>query len=755
MSFQEGDILTGLDGMLQWRVLPKNPQSTALFDITNLRSGEPFFKPTQWLEDEIDEGRLRVAAGNGNARRTDNMVGYASRTHGRFASVLDTARLLTPQGRWAAFIELRESDPKVTYKTFMKVVRLWFASGGVPDAMLPSWDRCGPDPLDASNLESISLADAKRACREKALELDLDASPMPTQIAVPRKDGKPRKRAVPRLATLYTVDRPTLRVFIDHWKTLKVKAGRTLVKAYKDMCIEVFSSLDPLGKRVYWDPRRIPSLRQFRDWYEKLHDYKTRRLDKVREKDFDTKEREELGNEFTAGITAGAVGSGDATIWNVGLRSRFVTREVIGPAVVFRIRDKRTSMLLGIAVGFESASWSGFATAIANCYEDKVAFCAKYGITITAEEWPVRGLPASIEADCGETDNTKPDYFIAATGVRFKNIIGGRPDMKPGIESDWRTLQVSMNGDTPGALVERWQEATQREWRVRSVMDVDQFMHNLLVIELDRMKQMREGILLPAEMVAAGANSSSLSMWRWHIENHGGGLRSVDPDKTTLSLLDREPGSITAGGVMFRGISYLAGELVAKHSFARAKREGSRQVTIAFDPRLVDTVYILEGNRSVIKCKLNMKLEHQQDYVGKSFAEVKALRAKEDVDAASYALTAYQSSLSTREATLNMVKEGQEQTKQATSAKLAPATQMRGLKKNRERERFSHSPGQALQPYAGEPPEQPPAKVVPIDRPKPSRPAFGSLFSSMIAELSEQSKNGTDTSTTPKEAQRD
>jgi len=754
VSFQELDILTGHDGMLQWRVMVKQSHSTVLFDVTDLHSGEPFSKPTQWLEDQIEDGHLKKAVPQGTARTTDNMVDYARRTHARFARVLETTRLLTPAGRSAAFQELRLTDTKVTYKTFMKVVRLWFASGGVPDAMLPAWDRCGPSPLNTTNLDAISLADAKRACREKALELDLNAHPMPTQVGVPRKDGKPRKRALPRLPTLYTVDRETLRVFMNYWKTMKGKTGRSLVKAYKDMCIEVFTSVDPLGKTVYWDPRRIPSERQFRDWYETLNDYKARRLNQVRDKDFETQEREQLGNEFSVGITAGAVGSGDATIWNVGLRSRFATREVIGPAVVFRIRDKRTGMLLGISVGFESASWSGFATAIANCYEDKVAFCARYGITITPEVWPVRGLPASIEADCGETDNTKPDYFIAATGVRFKNIIGGRPDMKPGTESDWHTLQVAMNGDTPGALIERWQAATKREWRVRSVLDIDQFMHNLLLIELDRMKQLREGVLLPAEMIAAGANSSSLSMWRWHVEHHGGGLRSVDPDKTTLSLLDRESGSITEGGVMFRGISYVASELVAKHSFARARREGARTVTIAFDTRLVDTVYILERDRSVIKCKLNMKLEHQHDYTGKSFAEVKTLREREDINAAAHALTAHQSSLTMREATLNKVKEATELTNQSTSAKLPPGTQMKALKESRKRERFEHSPSQAMRPYTNEP-QAPPANVVSIDRPKPGRAPFGSLFGSMIAELSEQARASTDSPATSKEAKRD
>ncbi|MDG0853702.1 Mu transposase C-terminal domain-containing protein [Roseateles puraquae] len=304
--------------------------------------------------------------------------------------------------------------------------------------------------------------------------------------------------------------------------------------------------------------------------------------------------------------------------------------------MVFRIRCKRSGMLLGIAVSLVSASWTVAAAAIANCVEDKVAFCAKYGITIKPEDWPVRGLPAEFEFDRGETNNSHPEPFTAKTGIRVRNLQGSRPDMKPGVESDFNTLQIRLNGKTPAASVKDWEHKQHAAWKLEAELDVHQFMKTLLLHELDRMKKRRDNVVLPSKMVAMGMTSSPLNFWRYSVLEESGGLSRWSLDEVQFLLMRRCHGTITEHGVDFKGCIYLNAQLEADDAFAMTKRHGRKQVTIAYDERLVDKVFITHIRNVELptpyECQLNDKLDHQLDYFGRCFAEVNELRDRQAIN---------------------------------------------------------------------------------------------------------------------------
>ena len=220
---------------------------------------------------------------------------------------------------------------------------------------------------------------------------------------------------------------------------------------------DVYATPTPTQTAKFWPRWVVPSLSVFVYWFKRMTTYRERRVAIGGEHNFELNERDLLGQGVSKAYAAGSVGELDATVWNVDIVSELPGAASVGPPIVFRIRDKDTGELLGISVSLESASWMSAATAIANCLEDKVKFCKRFDIDIARDDWLVRGLPATITADCGETHNHKPNRFINKTSTNLKNLQAARGDLKPGDDA-----LLSMTSDAACILIARCTKASRR-----------------------------------------------------------------------------------------------------------------------------------------------------------------------------------------------------------------------------------------------------------------------------------------------------
>jgi hypothetical protein len=566
------------------------------------------------------------------AATTTGAAEHADETYGVFGEYLaDTTKLLTKDGRGQVYRLMKVSLPKLSKSTFYKVVRRWLEGGSVPAALAGRFVS-KTEGIDTNNLEAISLDAAKKATTAQSLRVQEQGKPTSLRLDH-TKEGKPRKKRAAAHPTAFRVDRETLRLFQYYYGILKSEPGKTLPGTYDLMRREVFSTVSPIGDISLWPAWSVPSEHQFADWYYVLTSHRARRIRIRGTHHYALNERARPNQGVSVAYTAGHVGSADATIWNVELVSDLPGAELIGPPVVFRIRCKDTGALLGIGVSLENASWMGMGTAIANCAEDKVAFCAKYGITIGPDDWPVRGIPGSIEADCGETDNKKPYRFIRRTKCELRNLPPARPDLKPGVESDFHTLQVWLNENTPGAIIKAFEDKTLSQWRLEARMTLKAFIRHLLLEELKRMHTPREELALPARMTADGTDSSPHSMYQWCVENGAGGMRLFDEDDVKLSVMETDNASVTESGLVFKTLHYLAPELDLAQALEYARRHGRRTVRVAYDPRLVNHVYILQGDpdnpTGHTKCELNRRRPGQRDLWDKTFREAERLGTRQ------------------------------------------------------------------------------------------------------------------------------
>jgi hypothetical protein len=630
MNLQERMIVreTAADRLL--RVIHINPLNTWFMPLA--QGGWPFSEGTKEATSQFRSGGYTPEPVNEVTPTSLGAAEHGDETYELFKDYLaDTTRLLTDEGRSAVYRVMKVAHPTLSTSTFYKVVRRWLEGGMVPLALSGRWVS-KKQAIDTSNLESISLVQATKACQAQSLRLQQEGKPV-----TPRPDhvksGAKRRRRVPANPTAYGVDRETLRLFQNFYNLLKTEPGTTIPGMYKRMRREAFSTVSPVGDISLWPQWSIPSQSQFTDWYYVLTSHRTRRIRIRGTHHYDLNERARPGQGVSAAYSAGLVGSADATIWNVELVSDLPGAELIGPPVVFRIRCKDTGELLGIGISLENASWMGMGTAIANCAEDKVAFCAKYGITIGPDDWPVRGVPSAIEADCGETDNKKPYRFIRRTKCELRNLPPARPDLKPGVESDFNTLQVWLNESTPGAIIKAYEDKTFQQWRLGARMTLKAFIRHLLLEELKRMHTPREGLALPARMTADGADSSPHSMYQWCVENNAGGMRLFAEDDVKLSVMETDNGSVTDQGLVFKQLRYLAPELDMAQALDYARRHGRRTLKIAYDPRLVNHAYILQGDpenpTGYTKCELNRRRPDQRDLWDKTFREADRLQTRQ------------------------------------------------------------------------------------------------------------------------------
>ncbi|MEI8030291.1 MAG: hypothetical protein WCH35_10985 [Comamonadaceae bacterium] len=702
MSFQRRDVLTDRAESVRLRVLVRDPIFTFLFNMDD-RLAWPFSRKTKELDEQVDSNDYTLVKSGPNKSVRINFATRAGERYKRFEPILNVERLLTPSGRGKAFAALNEIRP-ITRRIFDLGIRDWMRGGMTELALAPDWASCGQKPIVTTKLDTIELGQAKAHAREVACNASATEESNRDSSWTSNAGGFPRQRAKPISGSRFEVDRIVLRVFLHYYDWKRAERGRSLSDARTQMLTEIFAVQQADGSRLQLPEVQLPTLRQFSYWYYVLVDHQKRRKGIVGEIDYQQNERAQLGNEISKTLFVGAMGSGDATVWNIGLVSRFAGRRPIGCPIVFRIRCSRSGVLLGLGVGLDAASWIGMAAAIGSCLEDKVKLCARHGIHIEPWEWPVHGLPAKFEMDRGETDNHGPEAFIRLTAVEVINLMGQRPDLKPGIESDFRTLEVRLSGLTPAVIVETWENTQNSNWKVDGELDIDQFTRLLLKHELDRMKQPREGVLLDDKMIAAGVNTSPLSIWNYSLEHEGGGLSTFDVHEVQFALLPRDVGSITDRGVLFKGCYYLATELLALDAFSRARVRGRTRVELAFDPRLVDFVYLEKIGTTVldepIVCHLNLQLDHQLAFMGKCFAEVKELHDQQRQNEGAHKEIAAQSAFGTRLAHQNIVAEAKSQRAEQPEDHRSASEKVRSIPADRVTERNAHSPMHAFRPFS-------------------------------------------------------
>nr|WP_288500610.1 Mu transposase C-terminal domain-containing protein [uncultured Pseudomonas sp.] len=385
----------------------------------------------------------------------------------------------------------------------------------------------------------------------------------------------------------------------------------------------------------------LPTLRQFRYFYGREYHFTETLPLRMSAVDFAKDFR-----PITSTSTAEVLGPGhryqiDATIADIYLVSEQDRSRIVGRPVVYMVIDVFSRMVVGMYVGFEGPSWVSAMVALANTVTDKVEYCRQHGVDIDAGDWPVQGLPDVVLADKGELNGTKVEAFSQAFGVRIENAPARRGDAKGIVERYFRTVQDRFKPYASG-VVERTisRKRGGHDYRLDASLTLPEFTKIIIAGVLyhnnfHALSKYDRAVGMPGDMPAI-----PVTLWTWGLANLTGRLRTAPEDLVRINLLPHESATVSELGIRLFGCFYTCLEAIKEGWFHRGQGRRPAAVTVAYDPRSADHIYLRPSNslKDYWVCDL---ADRSRRFRGMTFWDVWLLSREErrsDTNAAAKAL---------------------------------------------------------------------------------------------------------------------
>lgn len=532
------------------------------------------------------------------------------------------------------------------------------------------------------------------------------------RVAGNKKLGRPRK-----YGTGINVDEETKKIFrIAIKRYYQTSKKNPLSTAYhlmlKDFYSEDYKIVEGIKYPVLIDQNEIPSLSQFKYFFEKELNIKETISARKGAKKFELENRAILGKSDTYTIGPGSLYQIDATIGDVYLVSRYNRKWIIGRPVIYAVIDVFSRMITGLYVGLEGPSWVGAMMALANTATDKVKFCNEYGISILENEWPCFHIPEAIIGDRGEMESKMVETLVNAFHVKIDNTPPFRGDWKGIIEQYFHTINGYVKPLVPGTIDIDFRQRGGKDYRLDAKLDLYQFTQLIIKCALDHNNYHRlDSYDRNIAMISQDVKSIPLELWNWGIKNRSGRLRTFPEDLIKLNLMPTDRALITEKGIKLKNIFYGCETALKEMWFEKARNKGTWKVDISYDPRNMDYIYLRAGDgRSFEKCTL---LESQKRYFNKSYDEIEYLQGYENLNRSIDKGRELQAKVNIITDIEHIVKEAEEMTNRVSNKNDSKTSRLRNIKENRKTEKEANRKNEA---FILEEEEKQEGKVVKIEQ---------------------------------------
>ncbi|MDZ5474184.1 DDE-type integrase/transposase/recombinase [Bacillus sp. 31A1R] len=406
------------------------------------------------------------------------------------------------------------------------------------------------------------------------------------------------------------------------------KEKQSLSHAYKMMIKEYYhqSTYYKDGNKQYIiEPvERKPTLRQFSYWFKKEYTgdsvIKAREGEHIYEKDY----RQVLGSSAYDTFGPGSVYQVDATIANVYIISRLNRNWSIGRPVVYFVVDVFSRLITGMYIGIENVSWKAMSSALANAHMDKVEYCKKYGINITLDQWPACHSPTAIVGDRGELISKFADKLTNGLGIEIENLPPYRPDWKGIVEKLFDTSQEKIKPFLPGYVHSNYGERGSSDYRLDAAITIDEYTKILIYfVNYYNQNFYIKDYVRDSDMIEDEVEPIPIKLWEWGVRRKSGKLRSPKMKMVNFYLLPTGEATVTDKGIKYKRMLYNCETAMKQSWYSKARQRGTWKVSISFDPRNMDIVYLHTNDKELYEeCNL---LEHQEVYQGKTLEEIEQL----------------------------------------------------------------------------------------------------------------------------------
>ncbi|GAB6553220.1 Mu transposase C-terminal domain-containing protein [Bacillus mobilis] len=479
---------------------------------------------------------------------------------------------------------VKETSTKcnIAPKYIYKYLRRYWQRGQNKNALLPDYQNCG-------------AAGRERKSGE-------------------RKRGRPKKYPVYGIGINITDEiKRFFRIAINrYYHNLN---ENSLKFAYQSMLSDFFLKEDGTLQE------EIPTIRQFRYWYEKEFNIEQKIKKRQGENLYNLQHRAVLGSSTFNIEGPGARYQIDATIADVYIVSDYNRSWIIGRPVLYIVIDVFSRMVVGMHVALEGPSWQTAMMALANVVTNKVEFCEKYDIKITKEEWDCHHLPNAILADRGELEGKSVETLINTLKVRVENTPPFRADWKGIVEQHFRLINERVKPILPGMVKPDFGKRGARDYRLDAKLTLKEFTKIIIncILSYNNNKLLVD-YPLDKEMIESEIRPIPIELWRWGRTNRAGKLRTCNEDIVRLSLLPIYSATITRRGIEFRKMLYSCERAAKEFWFETVQAKGRKRVKVSVDPRNINNIYIRSKNG--LDYDVCYLLEHQERYKDMSLDEI-------------------------------------------------------------------------------------------------------------------------------------
>lgn len=488
----------------------------------------------------------------------------------------------------------------ISERVVYKYLQRYWQGGMCKNALIPKYDKCGGKGKDKNN-GLLKMGRPTRYGDNKGINVDADIKRI-FKIAIEKYYYS--KESNPITTTFELMKR--------------------------DFFSEDFKIENGIRIPILKDSSQIPTLGQFRYWFQKERNIKKEISSRKSLKKYQLLNRPLLGES-----TSEAYGPGyyqiDANIGDFFLVSRYNPAYIIGRPIIYAVIDVFSRAVTGIYIGLEGPSWAGAMMALANSAMDKVKFCKEYGIDISENQWPMHYLPETIIADRGEFEGKVSEGLINGLHVKIKILPLFRADWKGVIEQYFRTINIKVKPFLPGYINDDYRERGAMDYRLDAKLDLYQL--NQIIIKCvlyHNNNHILKNYNIEELMIKDNVECIPISLWNWGIENRSGMLRSYSEEVVKLNLMPTDKATVTSKGIKFKEMYYSCELALKERWYENARNNGSWKLSICYDPRNMNSIYVKNAdNRNYEVCFL---LEYQEKYKNKTLDEINHLYYMEKVN---------------------------------------------------------------------------------------------------------------------------
>lgn len=499
---------------------------------------------------------------------------------------------------------------KVTKRTVYKYLRKWWQRGMTKYALAPDFFECGAPGKE------------KRCLEEKR------GRPSFESLHDDDKKGINIDKNIKRL-----LEAGYDEFYLSLKKTLVDAHQRTLEKYFNIGFYEKDGDIVPKMPPA----ETLPTRDQFYYWGAKPHKLTEIIIARKGQLEFDQNHRAIVGNSTQMAFGPGSIFQVDCTRPKLYLVSSFDPMRIIGRPILYIFIDVFSRMIVGMHVSLKAPQWETAVMGLANVLTDKVNFCARYGITISYEEWPNDCIGDEMIGDRGEFISISSDSIPASLPTMLSNTPPHRCDWKGMIERKWGLVEEKVVDGMQGKVENLKPKRGKRDYRLEADTTPADFVASVIrMILFHNNHHNMKWYNRDEFMITENVSKIPVELWKWGIKNRSGHLYHMDPHAAITALLPKVEASITPSGICLDDVYYLSDNPDRNDWLVRARSIRRSTTQVIPDLCTVNHIYVettVAGRKGIEKWDLAPISDH---YRGRFWEEVKDKRDIERLADASH-----------------------------------------------------------------------------------------------------------------------